>query len=96
MDSFQEEHERRVGDQLIEWYNHQHRTSFRFDGRAGGAPDLKYREGKHWLRVEVTSAYYDPKDDAKFKGAQKGNYRIRPQNGKAKILRRFLSHVLTR
>ena len=65
-------HERRVGDQLIEWYNRRHGASFRFDGRAGEAPDLKYREGRHWLRVEVTSAYYDPKDDAKFKwGAER-------------------------
>jgi hypothetical protein len=67
MDSVQEHHERRVGDQLMKWYNQRHGTSFRFDGRAGEAPDLKYRDGKHWLRVEITSAYYDPKNDAIFK-----------------------------
>jgi hypothetical protein len=65
MDSAQEKHERRVGEQLIEWYNQRHGTSFRFDGRPSDVPDLKYRDGVHWLGVEVVSAYYDP-DDAKF------------------------------
>ena len=72
MDSAQERHERKVDEQLIEWYNERHDTSFHHDGRGGEAPDLKYQDGKHWLRVEVTSAYYDPNKDAQFKwGAQR-------------------------
>src|SRR5262249_6343112 len=66
MDSVQEKHERRVGDQLIEWYNEQRGgTSFRFDGRPVDTPALKYRDGVHWLGGEVVSAYYDH-NDAKF------------------------------
>jgi hypothetical protein len=81
MDSVQEHHERRVGDQLMEWYNQRHGTSFRFDGRAGEAPDLKYRDGKHWLRVEITSAYYARKMMRFSSGAQ-----MRRRNGKVRIL----------
>jgi hypothetical protein len=40
VDSLQEEFERCVGDQVIERYNADHGTSFRFHGRAGQAPDL--------------------------------------------------------
>jgi hypothetical protein len=90
MDSLQEKHERLVGDQLIEWYNQQHRTSFRFDGRAGGAPDLKYREGKHWLGVEVTSVYYDQKDDAKFKWGAERQLPDTPTEWEGKDFEEFL------
>ena len=67
MDRLQEQHERWVGDQVIERYNVDHGTSFRFYGRPGVAPDLEYREGSRSLRVEVVTAYYDAEDDAKFK-----------------------------
>ena len=66
MDSLQEQHERWVGDQVIQWYNSGHGTSFRFSGRAGVAPDLEYCEGSRSLRIEVATAYYDA-EDAKFK-----------------------------
>ena len=65
MDSAQEKHERRVGDILIEWYNQQHGTLLQFSGRPGDAPDLTYRE-KRKLGVEVVSAHYDDREDAKF------------------------------
>lgn len=90
MDSAQEHYERRVGDQLIEWYNQRHRTSFRFDGRTDEAPDLKYRDGKHWLRVEVTSAYYDPKDDAKFKWGAERQLPDAPREWEGKDFEEFL------
>jgi hypothetical protein len=70
MDSAQEEHERRVGEQLIEWYNQRHGTSFRFNGRPDDAPDSYYSDGNKRLRVEVTSAYYDDGDDAKYEWLQ--------------------------
>jgi hypothetical protein len=72
MDPLQEQHERWVGDQVIQWHNSTHGTNFQFYGRAGVAPDLEYREGKRSLRVEVVTAYYD-REDAKFKwlGARK-------------------------
>ena len=66
MDSAQEKHERRVGEQLIEWYNQRHGTSFRFDGRPDDAPDSYYLDGKVRLRVEVTGEFYDDGDDAKY------------------------------
>jgi hypothetical protein len=65
MDPLQEQHERWVGDLVIEQYNTDHRTNFQFYGRAGVAPDLEYREGNRCLRVEVVTAYYDA-EDAKF------------------------------
>jgi len=64
MDSAQEKHKRRVGDILIEWYKQQHGTLFQFAGRPGDAPDLSYRENRK-LGVEVVSAYYDDREDAK-------------------------------
>jgi hypothetical protein len=70
MDSAKENHERRVGEQLIKWYNHRHGTSFRFDGRPDDAPDSYYSDGNVRLRVEVTSAYYDDGEDAKYKWLQ--------------------------
>jgi hypothetical protein len=72
MDPLQEQHERWVGDLVIERYNTDHGTSFRFYGRPGVAPDLQYREGKRSLGVEVVTAYYD-REDAKFQwlGARK-------------------------
>src|SRR5262249_32970912 len=79
-----------VGDQLIEWYNQRHRTSFYFDGRAGEAPDLIYRDGKHWLRVEVTSAYYDPKEDAKFKWGAKRHLPNAPKKREGKEFDQYL------
>lgn len=66
MDLLQEQHERWVGDQVIQWYNSRHGASYRFHGRAGEAPDLEYRDGDRALRVEVVTAYYDV-EDAKFK-----------------------------
>ncbi len=63
MDSIQNGVERWVGNQVIERYNTDHRTSFQFHGRAGEAPDLEYRDGSRSLRVEVTTAYYDDKND---------------------------------
>jgi hypothetical protein len=65
MDPLQEQHERWVGDRVVEQYNTDHGTSFRFYGRAGEAPDLEYRENRS-LGIEVVTAYYD-KEDAKFK-----------------------------
>jgi len=67
MDSAQEQHQRQVGDQLIEWYNKRHSTSLQFDGRPGDAPDSYYSDGNARLRVEVTNAFYDDGDDATFK-----------------------------
>ena len=66
MDAVQEQHERWVGELVIEWYNANHGRSFQFYGRADGAPDLEYREGDRSLGVEVVTAYYD-KEDAKLK-----------------------------
>jgi hypothetical protein len=63
MDSLQDEFERWVGDRVIDHYNTDHGTSFRFHGRAGEAPDLEYRDGSRSLRVGVTSAFYDDKND---------------------------------
>lgn len=71
MDSAQEKHERRVGEQLIAWYNQRHDTSFRFDGRPDDAPDSYYSDGNVRLRVEVTSAFYDDGDDAKYEWLHK-------------------------
>jgi hypothetical protein len=66
VDSLQDEFERWVGNQVIDRYNTDHGTSFRFHRRAGEAPDLEYRDGSRSLRVEVTGAYYDDdKDDDK-------------------------------
>jgi len=65
MDTLQEQHERWVGDQVIDWYNSRHSTNFRFRGRCGAAPDLEYRDDGRFLRIEVVTAYYDG-DDAKF------------------------------
>jgi hypothetical protein len=67
VDPIQEQFERWVGDQVIERYNTDHGTSFQFYGRAGEAPDLEYRDGSRSLKVEVSTAYYDDKEDAKFK-----------------------------
>ena len=66
MDPLQEKHERWVGDQVIQQYNTDHGTTFRFYGRASVAPDLEYRQGNRSLGVEVVTAYYDT-EDAKFK-----------------------------
>jgi hypothetical protein len=65
MDTLQEQHERWVGDQVIDWYNSRHGSNFRFHGRCGEAPDLEYRDDGRFLRIEVGTAYYDG-DDAKF------------------------------
>ena len=65
MDTLQEQHERWVGDQVINWYNSRHRANFRFRGRCGAAPDLEYCDDDRFLRIEVVTAYYDG-DDAKF------------------------------
>jgi hypothetical protein len=72
MDPLQEQHERWVGDQVIERYNTDYCTSFQFYRRPSEAPDLQYREGNRSLGVEVVTAYYD-REDAKFKwlGARK-------------------------
>jgi hypothetical protein len=66
VDPLQGQHERWVSDQVIQRYNVEHGTSFRFYGRAGVVLDLEYREGSRCLRVEVVTAYYDA-EDAKFK-----------------------------
>ena len=66
MDPLQEQHERWVGDQVIERYNTDYCTSFQFYRRPGEAPDLEYRDGSRLLGVEVATAYYDI-EDAKFK-----------------------------
>src|SRR5882724_1503098 len=66
MDPLQEKFERWVGDQVIEHYNSEHGTSFRFCARGGIGPDLEYREGSRCLRIEVVTAYYD-EEDAKFR-----------------------------
>ena len=65
MDPLQEQHERWVGDQVIERYNTDYCTSFQFYRRPGEAPDLEYRDGSRLLGVEVATAYYDI-EDAKF------------------------------
>jgi hypothetical protein len=66
MDPLQEQHERWVGDQVIERYNTDYCASFQFYRRPGEAPDLEYRDGSRLLGVEVATAYYDI-EDAKFK-----------------------------
>jgi hypothetical protein len=67
VDPLQEQHERWVGDQVIEWYNSLHGANFRFYGRCSDAPDLEYRDGSRCLRIEVVTAYYDEAQDAKFR-----------------------------
>jgi hypothetical protein len=67
MDELQEQHERWVGDRVVEWYNSRHGTTFTFNERCGVAPDLEYRDGSQMLRIEVVTAYYDKKNDAKFR-----------------------------
>jgi hypothetical protein len=70
----QEQHERWVGDRVIEWYNSWEGTSFTFKGRCGAAPDLEYRDGSHLLRIEVVTAYYDKEEDAKFRWLHARNH----------------------
>jgi hypothetical protein len=67
VDELQKQHERWVGDLVIEWYNSRHATSFAFHGRCGVAPDLEYGDGSQLLRIEVVTAYYDKAEDAKFR-----------------------------
>ena len=67
MDSAQEQHERRAGELLFEWYNNRHGTSFRFAGQPGDAPDLSYRDGNRQLGVEVVTAYYDDRGPTTMK-----------------------------
>jgi hypothetical protein len=59
MDAVQLQHERAVGDQLIEWLNNRDGTSYTFLRREGEAPDLVYADRGRLLRVEVVGAYYD-------------------------------------
>jgi hypothetical protein len=66
MDALQEQFECWVGDQVIKRYNTDHGMSFQFHQRAGEAPDLEYRDGSRSLKVEVSTAYYDDKEHAKF------------------------------
>jgi hypothetical protein len=66
MDALQEQFECWVGDQVIKRYNTDHGMSFQLHQRAGEAPDLEYRDGSRSLKVEVSTAYYDDKEHAKF------------------------------
>jgi hypothetical protein len=80
MDAEQEKHEREhcVCEQLINWYNQRHGTSFRFQRRPdGNAPDNYYSDGNARLRVqvEVTEAFYDEKD-AMYKRFRKKDWGI--------------------
>lgn len=102
MDSLQDEFERWVGNQVIDRYNTDHRTSFRFHGRAGEAPDLEYRDGRRSLRVEVTEAFYDDKNDdakhAKFiwLGARKhpdAPYKLSGENCDDKLVKNINSRL---
>lgn len=63
MDAIQWQHEKYVGDQLIEWLNARNGWKFAFCGRGGEAPDLVYHDGKavraspfHHAEVALPSA----------------------------------------
>lgn len=90
MDSAQEKHERRVGEQLVEWYNQRHGTSFRFDGRPDEAPDSYYSDGNVRLRVEVTSAFYDDENDAKYEWLQQRGHPDAPGKWEGKNFEQYL------
>jgi hypothetical protein len=90
MDSAQEEHERRVGEQLMGWYNQWHGTSFRFDGRPDDAPDSYYSDGNVRLRVEVTSAFYDDGDDAKYEWLRQRGHPDAPDKWEGKDFEQYL------
>jgi hypothetical protein len=90
MDSAQEKHERRVGEQLVEWYNQRHGTSFRFDGRPEEAPDSYYSDGNVRLRVEVTSAFYDDENDAKYEWLQRRGHPDAPDKWEGKNFEQYL------
>jgi hypothetical protein len=90
MDSAQEKHERRVGEQLIEWYNQRHGTSFRFDGRPDDAPDSYYSDGNERRRVEVTSAFSDDGDDARYEWLHKRGRPDAPTKWQGKDFEQYL------
>src|ERR1044071_4473576 len=94
MDSEQERHERCVGEQLIEWYNRQHGTSFQFAGRPGDAPDFIYSENRK-LGVEVVSAYYDDREDAKFHWLRARGRVDAPKEWEGKNFEQYLTDDIT-
>lgn len=59
MDPLQIQHERAVGDKLVEWINKRDGTHYVFASRGDDAPDLLYEHEKVKLGVEVVGAYYD-------------------------------------
>lgn len=80
---------------MIERYNADHGTSFRFHGRAGQAPDLEYRDGSRSLRVEVTAAFYD-ENHARFKWLAARKHPDAPTSSLVGIATRNLWRILTR
>lgn len=58
MSDLKKQHERAVGDALVEWLNSSTGTDYAF-ARAGEAPDLVFSSSKGELGIEVTTAYYD-------------------------------------
>ena len=60
--TFQEDHERAVGNHFIEWLNAATGEQFEFlrRGVEKVEPDLIYHFGEALLNLEVTDAYYDP------------------------------------
>lgn len=67
-----------------------HGTSFRFDGRPDEAPDGYYSDGNVRLRVEVTSAFYDDGDDAKYEWLHKRGRPDAPDKWKGKDFDQYL------
>ena len=68
MDSAQEQHEREVGDQLIEagtTSSMAHVSASLWD--LAKHLILMYRDGNRWLGIEVVEAFYDDANDAKYK-----------------------------
>lgn len=76
MNSLKEQHERAIGDRIIALLNNNWGTSYSYDGRAGEAPDLTYRDRDQIVHVEMTSAYYNhPSAKLTWDLAQNKRYR---------------------
>jgi hypothetical protein len=62
VEEIQVQHERAVGDALIQWLNARDRSQFIFLRRGNEAPDLIYHWEGRRLGVEVVGAYYSQSD----------------------------------
>jgi hypothetical protein len=71
VDEIQLQHERAVGDRLIDWLNQRDGSHFVYSRRGKDAPDLVYTDTRI-LGVEIVDAYYDAADAKRqWKGARK-------------------------